>query len=46
MFSNGWKELRNRGLLSQLNDFDQSGIIGDAVSSGRHNLVVNNGPAD
>ena len=37
---------RNRRLLSQLDDFDQHVIIGDAASNGQQNNMVNNGPND
>ena len=37
---------QNRKLFSQLDDFDQDGIIGNAVSSGQKNVVVGNSPVD
>ena len=37
---------QNIKLLSKLDDFDQDVIIGDAVSGGMQNFVVNNGPVD
>ena len=37
---------QNRRLLSPLDDFDQNVIIGNAVSSGKQNVVVNSSPSD
>ena len=40
------KKQQNCWLISQLDDFDQNNIIGDAVSSKRQIFIVNNGLAD
>ena len=43
---NSKKRRKNRGLQSQLDDFDQDAIIGDAQSSRRLNVIVNDGTDD
>ena len=40
------KRQSNRRLLSQLDDFDQDLIIGNAVSERQENVVVNEGTND
>ena len=46
MVSNRKKRQSNRRLLSQLDDFDRDMIIGNAVSKGLENAVVNEGTDD
>ena len=46
MVSNHKKRQSNRRLLSQLDDFDQDMIIGNAVSERQENTVVNEGTND
>ena len=46
MISTQKKKQQNRRLLNYFEYFDQYVIIGDAVSSGRQNVVVNGGSAD
>ena len=46
MVSNRKKRQSNRKLLSQLDDFDQNMIIGNAVSERQENTVVNEGTND
>ena len=46
MVSTRKKRQSNRGLLSQLDDFDQEMIIGNAVSERQENVVVNEGTND
>ena len=46
MFSTLKKNQSNRRLLSQLDDFDQNTIIGNAASERQENFVVNEGTND
>ena len=46
MVSSRKKRQSNRRLLSQLGDFDQDMIIGNAVSERQENTVVNEGTND
>ena len=46
MFSTRKKRQSNKKLLSQLDDFDQDMIIGNAASEGQKNAVVNEGIND
>ena len=46
MFSTPKKRQSNKKLLSQLDDFDQDMIIGNAASEGQKNAVVNEGTND
>ena len=46
MFSTRKNRQLNKGLLSQLDDFDQDTIIGNAVSERQENAVVNQGTND
>ena len=46
MFSTPEKRQSNKKLLSQLDDFDQDLIIGNAASEGQKNAVVNEGTND
>ena len=46
MFSTRKKRQSNRRLLSQLDDFDQDMVIGNAVSERQENVVVNEGTND
>ena len=46
MISTRKKRQSNRRLLSQLDDFDQDMIIGNAVSERQENVVVNEGTND
>ena len=46
MVSTRKKRQSNRRLLSQLDDFDQDMIIGNAVSERQENVVVNEGTND
>ena len=46
MFSTRTKRQSNKRLLSQLDDFDQDMIIGNAVSERQENAVVNEGTDD
>ena len=46
MVSTRKKRQSNRRLLSELNDFDQDMMIGNAVSERRENAVVNEGTND
>ena len=46
MVSTRKKRQSNRRLLSQLHDFDQDMIIGNAASERQGNIVVNDGTND
>ena len=46
MVSTRKKRQTNKRLLSQLDDFDQDMIIGNAVSERQENVVVNEGTND
>ena len=46
MVSTRKKRQSNRRLLTQLDDFDQDMIIGNAVSERQENVVVNDGTND
>ena len=46
MVSTSKKRQSNRRLLSQLDDFDQDVIIGNAASARQENIVVNEGTND
>ena len=46
MVSTPKKRQSNRRLLSQLDDFDQDMIIGNAVSERHENIAVNEGTSD
>ena len=46
MVSTRKKRQSNKRLLSQLDDFDRDMIIGNAVSEGLENAVVNEGTDD
>ena len=46
MVSTRKKRQSNRRLLSQLDDFDQDMVIGNAASERQENIVVNDGTSD
>ena len=46
MVSTRKKKQSNRKLLSQLDDFDQDVVIGEAASNGQQSVRVNNDTAD
>ena len=46
MVSTRKKKQTNKRLLSQLDDFDQDMIIGNAASERQENVVVNEGTSD
>ena len=46
MVSSRKKRKSNRRLLSQLDDFDQDMIIGNAVSERQENILINEGTND
>ena len=46
MVSTRKKRQSNRRLLSQLDDFDQDMVIGNAVTERKENVVVNEGTID
>ena len=46
MVSTRNKRQQKRRLLCKQDDFDQNFIIGNAISSGQKNAVIDNGPVD